>query len=464
MAFSSPLLKQIVPGIILLLFTLRALEPKIDEDTWWHLRVGEEIFSTRHFPEFDSFSQVGFEEHRPWIAYSWLYETLLFTAFRTFDLEGILLLRWVLVLLVFVSWSRLLFRQVETPVHLLLYFLGMLAILPMMSAERPWHLTLLGMALLLTQLETAKLRSSLRTRGNVLLIFVLWSNLHIQFVLGLGILMLHCLSAILKKEECRARVILLLIAFLGTFVNPYHFRLYGVVWEYATQLAPLSLVAELRPPQWGLWFNQILLFLLALGLIQIVRRGVALGELSLWLAGAFFSLRMQRDFWFGVLISMFLCLRAETRPERDADDRQPNWMVLSIASFGLFLALLLNPWRTPLREVQERYYPFTALEKIRERNLSGPIFNEFNWGGFLIFHLREMPVSIDGRTNLYGDERMIRSFATWAALPGWERDPDLRQAKLILGPKTQRLTEILLEDARWKVLFEDDQGVLFSRD
>src|SRR5262245_52051509 len=40
---------------------------------------------------------------------------------------------------------------------------------------------------------------------------------------------------------------------------------------------------------------------------------------------------------------------------------------------------------------------------------------------------------MDGRTNLHGDDRLLRSFWTWVGRPGWSEDPDLIQAKLVLA-------------------------------
>ena len=68
--------------------------------------------------------------------------------------------------------------------------------------------------------------------------------------------------------------------------------------------------------------------------------------------------------------------------------------------------------------------PVHAVEAVRAKGYAGPLFNDFNWGGYLIWALR-MPVSIDGRQNLYGDQRIDRSVATWSAQPDWASDAQL---------------------------------------
>src|ERR1700693_2810637 len=52
----------------------------VDPDVWWHIKVGQDILRTHHFPTVDpySFTAVG----TPWIAYEWLGEIVLAFAYR----------------------------------------------------------------------------------------------------------------------------------------------------------------------------------------------------------------------------------------------------------------------------------------------------------------------------------------------------------------------------------------------
>ena len=83
-----------------------ALNPCLDVDTWWHLRVGQYIAVEGHLPDSDPFSQLGRQEKVPWTAYSWLYELGLFKVFQVGGFAGILALRHLLDLMTFggVAW------------------------------------------------------------------------------------------------------------------------------------------------------------------------------------------------------------------------------------------------------------------------------------------------------------------------------------------------------------------------
>jgi hypothetical protein len=105
---------------------------------------------------------------------------------------------------------------------------------------------------------------------------------------------------------------------------------------------------------------------------------------------------------------------------------------------------------------------------VKSNRLEGPIYNDFDWGGYLIWALPDYPVSIDGRTNLYGEERLIRSMNTWQANEGWETDPALVKARVVIAPKKREnaptpLTEKLRQHPSWEKRFEDDVSVVFVR-
>jgi hypothetical protein len=72
---------------------------------------------------------------------------------------------------------------------------------------------------------------------------------------------------------------------------------------------------------------------------------------------------------------------------------------------------------------------------------------------------------MDGRTNLYGEERLLRAYRTWVGDLGWEEDPELRAAGVIVAPKKLgggiKLPELVRTDSRWRVVYEDDIAVVF---
>jgi hypothetical protein len=137
----------------------------------------------------------------------------------------------------------------------------------------------------------------------------------------------------------------------------------------------------------------------------------------------------------------------------------------------LALGLMRAAWETFLSDgktiatCHAETYPVAAVEFVKREKLAGPLFNNFNWGGYLIWNLRELPVSIDGRTNLYGEERLKRSMNTWNGTD-WESDPELQRANVVIAPYNDRetpLTHHLRDSPKWRVASDDKKAIVFVR-
>ena len=104
--------------------------------------------------------------------------------------------------------------------------------------------------------------------------------------------------------------------------------------------------------------------------------------------------------------------------------------------------------------------PVRAVAFIKGHGYEGPIFNDYGWGGYLMWGLRR-PVSIDGRAGVQGTERIDRYGATWSAEPTWQADPDLKQAGVVIGPVKAPLTQVLRMDPHFRLAFEDKVAAVF---
>jgi hypothetical protein len=250
---------------------------------------------------------------------------------------------------------------------------------------------------------------------------------------------------------------------LATLANPYHVRLWGVIGEYATQTGPLRTVNELAPPEWtSVWLWAVLGLIGWAAVRAIGRRPVDGFSLLLLAAGLFFILRMRRDGWFGAVAAVAVLGGTAGVP------RMSPGIVAGIVA-GTFLAVRavnLAGFGPPpeFDAAARREYPVAAAEWVREHRPPGPLFNPFDWGGYLIWALPEYPVSIDGRTNVYGSDAVSDSMRTWLAEPGWDADPSLTSANVVIayrnGPLAGRLTE---RNSSWHIAFRDDTAVVFVR-
>jgi hypothetical protein len=449
---------------------LAAIRPVADWDIWWHLRTGQWIVEHGRVTTTDPFSTYG--ANQPWLAYSWLFEVLLFGLYQWLGLGGIIVYRAVMSLALVAAFQRLASRvEPRFLVSSVLAAIAGIAVSPLLS-ERPWLFTILFSTFTLQVI--LDLRDGRRSWifWTLPLIYLLWANIHIQFVYGFLLLGLAGLAPILDRAPApyyKRLVGLSLACVLATLVNPYHIRIYGVVIEYALQSVPYQFVEELLPPSFKTRWDWILLALLLLTAFTLGRKkSVASFEVLLFVAGAFLWCRMRRDLWMVILSALVILpslVPASAKLESSIAPRRGD--AIRATALVLLLALLLGVLRglTPARLEQEeaRVYPARAVEALRTSGETGPLYNHFNLGGYLIWKIPDLRVSMDGRTNLHGDERMLRSFNTWAGQKGWEDDPELAEARVVFADPSSVLASLLRRDPHFRVLHEDEQAIVLVR-
>ena len=263
------------------------------------------------------------------------------------------------------------------------------------------------------------------------------------------------------------RVSLVFLACLiATLITPYHFQIYMPIWEYIKQAGAFQVVMELLP----LSFRSLTDWLVV-GLT--IGAAFVLGWQRAWLPfptllllmGTFLAFRARRDVWVLALGAVFIISEFKGFVRGESSFHCTRLQTIGVI-FTLAVAIYLIGVRRHISEQQlesvvERRYPVAAVKFVKEKNYSGPLYNHFDWGGYLIWSLPDLLVSMDGRTNVHGDQRIERSFNTWSGLRGWESDPDLIKAQLVIGGTDQALTSLMRTDSRFKLVYEDAIAVVF---
>jgi hypothetical protein len=107
-------------------------------------------------------------------------------------------------------------------------------------------------------------------------------------------------------------------------------------------------------------------------------------------------------------------------------------------------------------------FPVGAAAYIRQNHLQGPLLNELSWGGFLIFAVPGVPVSMDGRTNVHSQDEILSSIRLWSGEPGWQHRPEIENANLVISDRSWSLARLLRGDPRFRIAYEDETTVLFE--
>jgi len=141
-----------------------------------------------------------------------------------------------------------------------------------------------------------------------------------------------------------------------------------------------------------------------------------------------------------------------------------NWFLLGLVTLIALLRISSTLLSLSETVTEQDNLPRAAVQYIRENNPAGPMFNSYNWGGYLIYELwPEYPVYIDGRTDLYEDDFMRRYVQVVSAGDEWSQILDEDGVNLVLIEPNSTLTKFLKRDAAWQEIYEDEVAVIFAR-
>jgi hypothetical protein len=480
-SFANPKAESAIQALILvILFAVPAIfwartNGILDPDIWWHLRTGQWIIEHRTIPRTDSFSS--FAAGKPWQAYSWLFEVVVYKLYSNFGLLGIVLYTGFLTVAITAALHHMVKRLQQDFSLVILFTFAAAMCMGHLYTPRPWLFTILFFILELDILMQVHRTGRVRELFWLPVIFALWSNFHIQFIDGLVALALASAEPIAdifwpsfpNQEGRRIHPLAIpaasIACLLATFLNPYGPSLYKVAYELNAQTGVLNLINELKAVPFR-DLTDFTMLLLALAACAALARAPRLlpFETALFAFAAFVSFRSQRDVWVMATIAVAILASrvAGSKKAKDYTTAAIAPLAALAASLAVIVACLVTKIdNASLRRQMSLIEPVQAVEFIQQQGFAGPLYNDFNWSGYLIFHLQNLPPSIDGRTALMGEEHLNRAVATVEAQPGWSSDPQLTSAGIVLLPVSAPLAAMLQIDRRFHLVYQDKLAMVF---
>jgi hypothetical protein len=462
-----------------------SMKPIADPDFWWHLRTGQLIEQTREIPRMDPFSFSA--NGKPWIAHEWLSELLFFLSYQ---LGGYQLLIPVFALIIAASFF---FAYLRCPKESRPYIAGYTLLLGFLTAlpplgVRPQVITVLFTSIFLYILDLYRKNEKLRTLIALPLIMLLWVNMHAGYILGLVIEIVYIggwviellITKFWKKEKINPATIRSLLILIGAFVvtlltvpiNPAGFRIFTFSFQIFFDPAIQSFVQEWVSPDFhmAMWLPFVFILLALIGSGMIGSHPVSITKIILTLGFGFAALRSARHVpLFAIAVVPVLAEQLSSlikfRPVDQAPSRLLRWLN-TILVVVVAIALVMKIIQLPEKQIKTEAdnFPVNAVNWILKNKPAGNIFNTFNWGGYLIWRLYpEYLVYIDGRPDMYGTEFMTDYIEIHFADPGWEEKLDHKNVQLVFVESDSYLARAIQQSMKWEIIYEDQQGVLFSK-
>ena len=111
-----------------------------------------------------------------------------------------------------------------------------------------------------------------------------------------------------------------------------------------------------------------------------------------------------------------------------------------------------------------RQFPEGAVAFLQAHAPAGPIFNNYDWGGYLVWKLYpSLRVFIDGRADVYGDQFLHDFATTYEFKDDWQQTIQRWEIQSVLVPPQSALATGLRNAPGWIVSFEDAQAVVLTR-
>jgi hypothetical protein len=461
-------------GLVLLLnLSTQTLQ---DPDIVMHIAAGRWMLEHLSIPDVDVFSYT--KLGAPWVAHEWLAQCLMAVLQSIAPWTALVLVTVGLFVFTLAYLMRFLLERMP-PIYALLMTALAAAAMSSHLLSRPhvmaWPLLAVWMA------ELIKANEDRRAPPWWLLgVMVLWANLHGSFTLGVLLIGPMALEALLQAPESqRLHVFRSWLAFgvatlIAAMCTPYGWHGIALTLQISS-LSHLQRIGEWMHPG-GLALLPLelwLLMALLLGMlgylrVPLVRFIMLIGLLhQAFMVGRFISV-------FGLLAPMLIAtsfghqyaqMTRHEKPSRidawfDKLKAPANNAAKFIASLLMLLTagLMNGAYGIP---PSQNIAP--AVQAAKHAGATGHVLNSFNLGASMIS--LGVPVFIDGRADLYGDEHLRVYFDLMDSNDAQHIKKTLNDHAInwtVLLPKSSLLL-FLNMDPEWVRVYEDESAVVHLR-
>jgi hypothetical protein len=467
--------RRVLVAVLVLGWFVMAARNVVDPDLWWHLKTGEYIAAHHAVPHADLFSYT--RAGKPWTVHAWLSDLFIYFVFQVGGWAGLIVTFAVIVAGAFLILYE---RTPQKP-----YISGVLTLWAAWATAPLWGVRPQMLSLLLTSLWLLLLERSER-KPNLLWwtlpLTLLWVNLHAGFALGLALLALFLAGEFIERTLGDAKVsfgrlrllgITLAIDLLLVPFNPNGMKLYRYPLETLRSRSMQSYIAEWASPNFhraDYWPFLFLLLATVAAMLWSWNR-LRLRDVLLLLASTASGLASVRFIPFFVLVAVPILSQAiqmRAISQRKVLRRQLPFPALlnalTLLAMAVFTAAHVSYVIERQPQSESASFPSGAVAYLQAHAAVNPIFNHYDWGGYLIWKLYPATrVFIDGRADVYGDELLQQFADTYQLRSDWRQGLEQWQIKTVIVPVDSALAVALRLDSGWSVRYEDSMAVIFLK-
>jgi len=452
-----------------------------DYDLWWHLRLGETIFTTKSIPWLDSFSYT--VAGRDQFTGEWLADLIIFLTFNAGSFLGLNLLKAALLFITgFFLYKQMKSDSADKKGAVLAAIITLLLVLFAVRFRlfvRPYLFSLPFMAIFMYLINRWKNGINDRLIYLLPLLMLFWANISVGAVFGLFLIGVATLLHIIERKSWRLLPVLLL-SIAASLANPETYHLHTLALNLTSD-PYRTLIGEYQPVTADMLFGSGLRYtlcfqILALGGIfffLLFRGWKNLFHLIIFVFLLYESFRQIR------LVELFSLIAAPcfavflTRTTALFPDIPSRLMTFTYPLLAVVI-LALIPWtvfNSPVyafgNGAKEGAFPEKALQFLDDHKITGKMFNSYSFGGYAIWRAKERPVFIDGRYRRvytpadYGEYKGI--IETADAWKDAEKKYGYDYALLEYDMMSQRFPSHLHNNPDWVLVYWDNHSLLYLK-
>ncbi len=501
---------KLIDAIVLVAILVMAVRVPVSPDIWWHLQCGRVQWQTRAVLKSDIFSHTA--AGTPWVNQSWLPQL---TMAGLYELGGLGALSLGTAALLTVAFAFVLFG-VRTQGRYGHFWRAFVVLWAAISTGRVWVPRPHVITFVLTAVWVYVLDRHRRQNNQqigvlwwMVPLMVLWANSHGGYIVGfilLAIQIAGILGATIWRRrfenlwpEVRPLLIIAGLSLLAAMLNPQGLRLILFPVQTLGSSAQQNLIAEWASPdfhaadmlpflglllatwsalvladrspldrdaarhQAGSFSHQVAwidwLRLLAFTTISL-RSGRYIGLCAITIAPLL--IRYGQPVWARLSVH-WIKWPSSIPPARGIPALNWALLMLIVLAAGVKVYVALDP--QTIDRVQQNLFPADAVAFVRAHDLPANLFNDYGWGGYLIWELYpDVPVFIDGRADPFGDDLIVAYRHAITAQQGWDAVLERYHVRTVLIRSQGALASVLRESVLWHVVYEDEIASVFVRD
>ncbi len=460
---------------LIVAFVFFSVTPSMaDADLWWHLRDTQIQLTSHSFLTHDLYSFTA--ANSPWMNHEWLAELPLYAGFHVLGYTGVYLVTLLTIEIIFIGLFYFIYLE---SVALFPALVGTLFAILLSTVSFGPRTLLFGWLLLVVELLIiVASRRNQRAIWALPVLFLIWVNTHGSWLIGMVIFAMFIASklftinsgAIANEAASPQQIKHLILAWCASlaalFINPYGWRLvfypFDLAFHQKLNIANIEewKTLDFHSPRGRILFACLgLMFLLQL----LYKRKWTLFELAVTALGLYSAFNYSRFlFLAAILVGPVF---ARSLASRYAEKRKPFSPLIAMAGSFLILCCIIGRARNIdlSSSTKNNQFPFQALPFLDTFHPTGNLFNEYTWGGFLIWHQRDIPVFVDSRVDIFEYNGTFKDYLDISHLNDSMAILDRHQIKYVLYGRNTPLIYLLKTSHQWKVDYEDPNTTLLER-